>query len=303
MDDLISRPLSRHGGLALRHELLQDGATQDMLDRAWRSGELLRVRHGLYAAPDVPEPIVRAARVGGALAGPSSTSLIGGWQPHGSPLFVSTRANDHRLRHPDDAGRLLSRGEDGITVLRDAHHLDPRTERLRVSPGTAVAQSLRHLPSWEAVAVLDSVQRLGHVVHPIDVELVRRRVPRRLRPLMDLADPRAESGTESIARIRLRDAGIPTLVQPELTETIRPDLLISDRLVIECVSVEHHSTPSAYNMDRRRIAEMVVLGYTVLEFTYPEIYFRWPSVLTTIESAMWTLGISKGEHPRIRALR
>ena len=303
MDALLSEPLARHGGLASRRQLLEDGASQEMLDRAWRAGHLLRVRHGLYAAPDLAPEIIRSARVGGALAGPSSTALIGGWQPHGAPLFVSVRSNDHRLRHPDDAGRRLTRRDESVVVLRDAHHLDPLADRLVVSPVPAVAQSLLHLPVWEAVAVLDSVQRAGHVVDPVDVELVRRRLPARLRAAVDLADPRAESGTESIARVRLADAGIKTLVQPELTESIRPDLLIGDRLIVECVSVDHHSSAASYNSDRRRISEMVVLGYTVLEFPYPDVMFAWPGVLATVEAGMWTLGISKGDIPRLRALR
>jgi len=303
MDALIARPLARHGGLASRRLLLQDGASQEMLDRAWRAGSIIRVRHGVYAAPDLPPEIIRAARVGGALSGPSATAALGGWQPHGAPLFVSVRPNDHRLRHPDDAGRRLTRQDEAVVVLRDAHHLDPLTERLVASPATAVAQSLLHLSVWEAVAVIDSVQRAGHVVHPIDLELVRRRLPERLRSAIDLADPRAESGTESITRVRLAAAGIPTMVQPELTESIRPDLLVGDRLLIECVSVDHHSSPASYNSDRRRISEMVVLGYTVLEFPYPDVMFAWPGVLSTVEAAMWTLGISKGDIPRLRSLR
>jgi very-short-patch-repair endonuclease len=74
-------------------------------------------------------------------------------------------------------------------------------------------------------------------------------------------------------------------------------------IIVECVSVDHHSSPASYNSDRRRISEMVVLGYTVLEFPYPDVMFAWPGVLATVEAAMWTLGISKGDIPRLRVLR
>lgn len=303
MDHLLLRSLARHDGLASRRQLLQDGVSQRMLDLAWRSGRLVRVRHGVYATPGLARPLVRAARVGGALAGPSATTLLGGWCPPGDVLFVSARRNDHRLRDPDDAGRLLDQHSPHVSVIRDLHRLDAATERLCASPVTAASQCVRHLPEWEAIAVLDSLRRAGHLLDPVDVELVRRALPSRLRPVIDLVDARAGSGTESIMRVRLRAAGIATLVQPQVTADIRPDLLIGDRLIVECVSVEHHSSPEEYNKDRRRIARLVVLGYTVLEFPYPEICFNWPAVLETVESAMWTLGIAKGEQPRIRTLR
>lgn len=303
MDPRISSALIAHAGLVTRGDLLRHGLSQGEIDAAWRAGEVLRIRHGLYGDPELPVPVIRAARVGGPLAGPSAVAQSGAWQPHGAPLFVSARANDHRLRDPDDAGRRLRRHDPTVVVVRDREQLDPIAERAVVSRVTAVAQTVRLLPAWEAVAVLDSLQHVGLLREHAALEELRRRLPRRLQGVLDLADHRSEAGTESITRVRLLEAGIPTLVQPVLAPGIRADLLVGDRLVVECVSVEHHAGSSKFNADRRRIAHLVQLGYTAVELPYPDIQFDWGCALATVESAMWTLGIAKGERPEVRLLR
>jgi len=301
MRPALRAALIRGQGLATRRELLRDGVTQQELEAAWRSQVVVRVRHGLYADPRIPPSVLRAARVGGPLAGPSALALAGAWQPHGSPLFVSTRDNDHRLRDPDDAGRRLRRDDPAVVVLRDRRRLDPVTERVVVTPATAVQQTVRELETAEAVAVLDSaVRSLGD---RLDLGTLRTSSSRRLRDVIALVDPRAEAGTESVVRVRLHQAGIPALPQARIAPGVRCDLLIGDRLVVECVSVEHHGDPEAYNRDRRRISDLVLRGYTVLEFSYPDVLFDWPRVLATIEAAMWTSGIGKGEIPEVRRLR
>jgi hypothetical protein len=303
MDPRIATALSARAGLVSRRDLLRAGLTQNEIDRAWRDRVVLRVRHGLYADPGLPAPVLRAARVGGALAGPSAVGLTGAWQPHGAPLFVSARANDHRLRDPDDAGRRLRPGDPGVVVLRDRDHLDSDAERAVVSTVTAVVQTIRLLPVWEAIAVLDSVQHAGALTSPAELAALASRLPARLRPVIDLADRRAEAGTESITRVRLLDAGIPTMVQPTVAPGLRCDLLVGDRLVVECVSVEHHAGSAKFNADRRRIGRLVQLGYTAVELPYPDIPFDWGGALATVESAMWTVGVAQGEQPVLRCLR
>ncbi|GAB2981685.1 hypothetical protein GCM10027282_20600 [Frigoribacterium salinisoli] len=239
---------------------------------------MLRVRHGLYATLDAPPDVVRAARVGGRLAGSSQLTQLGAWSPPGDRLTVSVPHNARRLRDPDDAGRPLADDDARVLVLRDGHLYGPG-ERTGASPHRAAAQVLLHHPPDVAVAVLDSAMRLRPAEKRPDLERVRRLLGRRrVTQLVDLVDDRAEAGSESLVRVRLRDRGITAEPQVWVAPDIRVDLLVDGWLVIECTSGEHHGTPRALERDATRRARLVTAGYVVLEFTYHQIVDDWPAV-------------------------
>jgi hypothetical protein len=268
---------ARHQGLAHRRELLRAGCTRQDVDSAWREGTLERIRHGLYAMPGLPRPVVQAARVGGVLAGASVFSLHGAWKPRRERLTVAVPHNARDLRHPDDAGRRLGRDQPGVLVLRDGDHFTTK-ERLHASPSRAAAQVLLHEPLDTAVAVIDSALRLPRRRRP-DLSTVSRLLDgRSAAGLLSLVDARAESGTESVARIRLREHGLVPEVQVWITDDIRVDLLLDGWLVVECTSYEFHASPRQYNEDRTRIAAVMALGYVVIEVSYHQVFDDWDAV-------------------------
>ena len=273
-------------GLAHRRDLLRRGHPRTSIDDAWRTGLLLRVRHGLYAPLDAPTEVVRAARVGGVLAGPSMLAEVGAWRPPRDPLTVSVPHNARRLRDPDDAGRPLADDDPRVRVLRDGHLLGA-TERTMVSPHRAASQVLLHCAPDVAVAVLDSAARLRPARLRPDHERVRDLLGRRSRDhLLDQVDDRAEAGSESLVRVRLRRRGIVAEPQAWVAPDIRVDLLVDGWLVVECTSGEHHGTPRALEKDSVRRARLVTAGYVVLEFTYHQIVDDWPSVEAAILVAL-----------------
>lgn len=222
---------SHHQGLAHRRELMRAGCTRADLDDAWRRGRIERVRHGSYALPGLPVDVLRAARVGGVLAGVSALTSRGAWTPPASRLVVSVPHNARDLRHPDDAGRRLSETHPDVLVPRDATDLTP-AERLSVSPSRAAAQTLLHEPVDMAVAVIDSALWLRSADRP-SLFVVHRHLERRSAVgLVTLLDARAESGTESVVRVRLVERGLRPEIQVWLTTEIRVDLLIDGWLVV-----------------------------------------------------------------------
>jgi len=272
---------SRHQGLARRRELLEAGCSRHDIDLAWRQGDLQRVRHGLYAVPGLAEPIVRAARVGGVLAGVSALTQRGAWTPPAARLVVSVPHNALDLRDPDDAGRRLGDVHPHVLVLRDGAQLAPG-ERLSVSPSRAAAQALLHEPVDTAVAVIDSALRLRRDARP-RIPSVSALLDRRTASgLLLLVDARAESGTESVVRVRLVERGLRPRIQVWLTEDIRVDVLVDDWLVIECTSHEFHASPRQYTKDRTRIAALTAIGYVVLEVSYHQVFDDWESVWEAI---------------------
>ncbi|GAA4677533.1 type IV toxin-antitoxin system AbiEi family antitoxin domain-containing protein [Frondihabitans cladoniiphilus] len=289
MHPVLFTALQRHHGLASRRELLRAGVERAHVDSAWRAGALLRVRHGIYALPSVPIPILRAHRVGGRLAGASAAAFHGLWVvPDAPDLTVSVCANARWLRDPDDSAKPLEPEDRTVLVLRDGAKLHPRQERLVVSPVTCVVQTLRNERAAFALAVLDSALRQTDSRHASTsiVDEVLARTSARHHALVHAADARAESGTESVLRWHLLQSDFPFLVQEWLTDHIRVDFLIDRFLVVECVSAEHHSSPQDYANDRSRITTLVALGYVVLEFTYWQVLFGWPKVEAAIRSAL-----------------
>ena len=285
MDPDLETALALHSGVASRAALVRGGASTHALDSAVAAGSLVRVRRGVFAHHRVDSQIVRAVRVGGSLAGHSAARLLGLWQLPPSvadSLVVSVPPTCSGLRHPDDPHRLLRPRADGVTVLYDGHRLDRTLERLCVGVTTCVAQIIRsHRPEF-GLAVLDSALRLPEGRRPLRDDL-RHLLPVRCHAVVDAADGRAESGTESVMRWRLNREGVRFSIQQWPTESIRVDFLIMGFLVVECTSFDYHASPQQYRNDRERIATLVREGYVVLEFTYHQVLFQWEAVWEAIE--------------------
>ncbi|ROS52819.1 endonuclease domain-containing protein [Frigoribacterium sp. PhB24] len=287
MTRIVPATVRRLGSVAHRRELLATGLTRRQVETSWRAGEIVRIRHGLYGLLDLPADVIRAARVGGALAGASSLAHRGAWVPPRPRLVVSVDHNARDLRDPDDAGARLDRDRDDVLVLRDLSRFDRRTERLLASPSRAAAQVLLHEPAEHAAAIVDSALRLSPMQRPDLDQVCHLLATRRsARGLVTSIDARAESGTESIARLLLARDGIRAEPQVWVDDHTRVDLLVDGWFVLECVSKEHHSSPAAYDRDRERTIRITGLGFVVLEVTYAQVLFDWPSVLKAVRTTL-----------------
>ena len=270
--DDAAHAVARLGGIATTAQLRAAAVHPDAIGRAVSRSILLRPRRGVVALPSTPPVLLRAIGAGGALAATSAAELYGLWTPSDRRLHVSVRRDAPVSRN--------SR----IVLLRDAHHLTPE-ERFVVSRQSCVRQCIRLLPFPEAVAVLDSaLHHDGHDQHdalgdeiPLDLELLRSRLPKRLHSVVDAADGRSEAGAESIARTRLARLGVVATPQQWLTRGVRVDLLVDD-LVIEIGSKEFHADPVQYEHDHGRAALIVGLGFDYLEFTTLQIMDDWATV-------------------------
>ena len=279
--DDAAHAVARLGGLATTAQLRAAGVHPDAIGRAvLLRSTLVRPRRGILALPSTPPALLRAVRAGGALAATSAAEFHGLWTPSDARLHVSVRRD------------APVSGNAGIVLHRDAHHLTPG-ERFLVSRQTCVRQCIRMLPFPEAVAVLDSAlhqDALGDLgalgaASPIDLDLLRRQLPRRLHPVVDAADGRAESGAESIARTRLALLGVVAVPQQWVTRGVRADLLVDD-LVIEIGSREFHADPEQYERDHTRAALIIGLGFDYLEFTTLQVMSDWQTVEGVIRARM-----------------
>ena len=244
------------------------GVSKDALQRAVAAHRtLIRPRYGIVALPDIPQSLLRAAAVGGALAAVSAGEYYGLWTPPRSPLHVSVRTDAVRRVHGQAA------------LIRDGARLRP-DERFVVSLETCLRQCIEILPFDSAVAVLDSALHLEAVGlgSAVDLPALKHALPRRLQAVLDHTDSRSEAGAESLARVRLGRIGIAARPQVWVTRHIRVDLLIQDRLVIEIGSKEFHANASQYERDHDRAATLLALGCVVLDFTTNQVMDDWPFV-------------------------
>jgi len=206
---------------------------------------------------------------------------------------------------------LLHDGEERITVARNRSRLtlpgwqvvrsdlppDARDARDGLAC-TSIARTLldlaRVLPLDQAVVAADSALRLG-VVRLEDLSAMGTKTGRgaaRIRRVLKHADPKCGSVLESLLRVLLAQAGIPTPVTQYRVldhggEVARVDFCWpAARLVVEADGYAFHSSRDDYRRDRRRMNELERLGWRVLRFSWEDVTQRPDHVVGLVRACM-----------------
>ncbi|MEZ3156062.1 hypothetical protein AB1K56_03955 [Microbacterium sp. BWR-S6Y] len=251
-------------------ELHAAGWSRRSLARAVADGTLTRVRQGRFVAAHTHDDVAAAARVGGRLDCISLLALRG--------VFVHYHADRHVQQD-----RLASRRPAAPRGV--VYHWRPSSaarNRLTVDVVEALAQAIRCRPPRSAVATLDSAWHLG-LVDEVGIGEAFARLPRRFQVLRRLVDPRAEAGTESLARLLLRQLGCRVELQVRIDGVGRVDLLVDGWLIVECDSEQFHGTWDAHKNDRRRDMAALERGYTTLRLLAEDILYHPDRVQTALE--------------------
>jgi very-short-patch-repair endonuclease len=262
-----------------RKSLLAFGMTHHAIARAVKRGEFMRIRRGWYASASAPPEAVRAVRIGGVATSLSATRLLGLWTPLDKTLHVALPTHASRLRVPSSQtspgqGDNKGQARPGICLHWRDHDQLPRAGVASVTD--ALVDAVKCLPEEQAVVVIDSALNKG-LTTGHELESAFARMPRRYMRALGRADGRSESGTETLVRLRLRARGIRVSIQVRILGVGRVDLVVGDRLVIECDSVAFHSGRERYAADRRRDLKLLHLGYLPTRLTYEMVMFDWPA--------------------------
>ena len=260
--EAIEQDLCR-GGVVRTATLVSHGWTRSRLRCGVRTGRLRRLRRGWYAFPGADPEGVRAVASGGVLGCVSALKFYGVWDLHQSRLHV----------HRSEFGRR--RGGGRVCWCR------PVGDRCSPSSGVDdVVDALRSASCCVAdedfVVVVDSAIDRG-LVSRAEVVQCLSGISDRVDRLLGLTD-RAESGTESLVRLRLRARNIIVWPQVSIPGVGRVDFLIGKRLVLEVDSVEHHLSRQNYQRDRVRDQKLVALGYLVVRVTWEQVMSGWEEV-------------------------
>ncbi|WP_460799940.1 endonuclease domain-containing protein [Microbacterium sp. GXF0217] len=115
------------------------------------------------------------------------------------------------------------------------------------------------------------------------------RLPPPMRWLLGFARTDADSGLESLVRLRLHRVGVTVRTQVQIDGVGEVDFVIGDRLIIEADGKENHDdadkdrrSGSRRHKDLLRDARAAALGYETLRFDYAMIIHDWGTVETAI---------------------
>lgn len=265
--DLLAAVAARDG-VARASSLSRAGHSRHRIAQAIEAGDLVRVRRDWVAAPGADAELIAAARAGVVLSCITWARRAG--------LWVLAEDRCHVAADPGAAG-----GKPPAAKVHWSKPLAPRhPDALVDAAPNALVLLARCQPFEAALAAWDSAVRKGIAVPD---ELARLPLPPAARDVLASVSSFADSGLETIFRVRLRWMRVRILTQIWIAG--RPvDFLIGERLVVQ-LDGGHH-VDAQRTGDIAHDAQLKLLGYHVLRFTYAQIIGDWPAVQDTIMRAV-----------------
>jgi len=115
---------------------------------------------------------------------------------------------------------------------------------------------------------------------------IRDALPDTARWLVDVARRDADSGLESLLRLRMHILGVQLESQVRIAGVGKVDFVIAGRLVLEVDGKENHDGSTQRHKDLRRDAIASHLGFETLRFDYAQVLHDWPTVQAAILAAL-----------------
>ncbi|ALG86605.1 endonuclease domain-containing protein [Gordonia phthalatica] len=273
--------MTKDSGIYTRLQLIVKGYDDQMIRKAVRNGSLIRLRSGWFALPSADERAMAAVRDGGVLTCVGALAFYDLWIPPGCNDRLHLRRSKNTTGKHKACRPLVGR-------LRAA------TDPVDSIP-VALSCAARCLTPEEWIAICDSyMDRTGKTLQDVAEELVG--AGPTVDRLLAKCESRSQSGTESIARVRLRSLGYDVVVQPQVEGVGRVDLRIGV-LLIECDSILYHASKEDYERDHHRDRRAMVDGWLKLRLTYDDILYDWDGVLADIRA------ITRTDRHRARSAR
>jgi very-short-patch-repair endonuclease len=266
---LLHRACADLGGVAPTRTLRSRArATSRDVAHAIRQGELVRLRAGWVAVAELDPAVATAVRHGGALGCVSRLRLEGLWLLGEHPrVHVAMRPNGRAHTHAS------------CTCV--VHWNDIPHARGRVSLVDALVQVLGCLGIEEFFVALESAMRKRLFSRKGLAEL-RTRLPQDRRWLADFARWNADSGLESLLRLRLRRHGVELASQVRVPGVGIVDFVLGDTLILEVDGKENHESDPKRHKDLVRDAVAAAHGFDTLRFDYAMVVHDWELVEAAI---------------------
>ncbi|OZB77591.1 MAG: hypothetical protein B7X41_20845 [Microbacterium sp. 14-71-5] len=270
-----STTLDRLGGIARGAQLQRLGLSRRALADAVAQGRIRRIRSGVFAVPALSAAVAVAAAHGGASTCGAALRHHGVWvldDPGAPHVWLGRNGRSHP--HP------------GCVCV--AHFFEGPTRFGVVDVETALLHLYRCVGDEAFFASFESAWRRG-LLSRAARNRIRDALPDIARWLVDIARGDADSGLESLLRLRLHLLGIRLDCQVRIRGVGEVDFVIAGRLILEADGKENHDGRSARHKDLVRDAAASRLGYETLRFDYAQILYDWPTVQAAILAALTRL--------------
>lgn len=243
------------------------------VQRALRTGELLRVRVGVFVPPQACAEALAIARHGGAMACVTAARHRGLWVLH------------------DDSSPHVWMRPGGRTYDTDcactAHWDAPGVGESRREPSLVrVLRQILACRGVEAFFVAFESARRQRLLDGDDMRWLAQNLNSAGHEALALSRDDADSGLESLLRWRLRGLGLTVRTQVRIAGVGVVDALIGDRVIVEVDGRDNHDGESLRHKDLVRDANAAMWGYVILRFDYALVLHDWDLVERAILAAL-----------------
>jgi very-short-patch-repair endonuclease len=269
-DHLIARTAARQHGIVTAAQLREAGLSESGIQRRVDAARLHRLYRGVYALGH--RRLSDEGRWMAAVLACGSAAVLSHRPAAEHWRLLSPRRGTVHVTVPGRSGR---RKRPGIQLHRSPSLLPLDVTRKDNIPVTTPARTIADL---RRVATVDEVRRAIREAEFLGLEI-------------DEEAGREDAPTRSLLERRFlrlcRRHGFP---EPEVNAYVGPhevDFLWRDRrLIVETDGYEGHRGRQAFEDDRAKDAELRVLGFTVLRFTYRQVGERWAWVEGTVRALL-----------------
>lgn len=271
---MLSAPdtIQRLGGIARGSQLQSFGFDRRTLSRKVDAGEIERLRPGVFASGHVPDDIRTAVLHGGAATCATVLRMHGIWTlPTARAVHVWLGPGRHGHQHPDCACVV--------------HYYRGKRPLAAASLAVALVHVRRCAGDEAFFAAYESAWRLGKLSRAARAQ-IRAALPQNARWLIDIARSDADSGLESLLRLRLHLLGVRLDCQVFIDGVGRVDFVIDGRLILEADGKSNHDDASHRHKDLVRDSAASALGYETLRFDYAQIVHDWADVQKAVLAAI-----------------
>ena len=295
----VAREVLLHGAIASRHTLLRAGYTPQAIDRARAEKLIVTIRRGVYASYGADIDQRRAVRMGARIGCVSALRRFGVWGGLDPRLHVHVEAGSNGLHiaevsqlgrdrqvarsdkdfyaeggpprvHWQNAGRTMALN----SGRNDSDWLAP--------PLLALRQAVLCQDEEHSIASIDSAIRKRYI-RGNDLDVLFQSLPQRLQRLRAELDPLADSGTESIFRVRLRRLGHKVEPQRDVPGSSKFDALIDDVVAVDLDSRRWHGDEAQQEWDYDKTLLSFLWGRPALRIRPHHLFEKWPETLQVIE--------------------
>jgi hypothetical protein len=281
------------------------GITRAQFRSLTRAGDLVRVRHSVYATRSAVESAAADPRHDHALRVAAARAAVGRHAVashqsaavlHGIDLLLSPGDTVWLTRPPGQYSGLRLEGIHLHSARLPEQHV-MTLYGVRVTTATRTVLDLaRSMPLMEGVVAADSALRLGKTTEAGLAEMLRScaRWPGadRARRVTDFCSEDAGSALESCARVVFAEAGLPTPVLQAAIATADAEFIArvdfcwpAYRVIAEADGMAKYDDPSRARAQIMRDIRLRDAGYKVVHFTWSELFGTPERVIARIRTA------------------